>query len=76
MGNSQCKRNEDYRSDNHFYQFDEPISQRFHFFSQFRIKFSKKNTCNNGDDHLEIKLIVYFFLLSKNSRFVFFKGEN
>jgi len=52
---------ENHRSDNHFNQFYETVSQRLHLRPQIRIKMPKQHPKGNGGEHLEIKTLKYRF---------------
>ncbi|MNI12253.1 hypothetical protein D3C73_654250 [compost metagenome] len=49
---------EDDRRDDHFDQFDEPVTQRFEGYTGLRVEVTEQNADSDGNDHLEIQGFV------------------
>ncbi|MCY1409074.1 hypothetical protein D9M71_244120 [compost metagenome] len=46
---------EDDRRDDHFDQFDEPVTQRFEGYTGLRVEVTEQNADSDGNDHLEVQ---------------------
>ncbi|VVN33848.1 hypothetical protein PS624_04990 [Pseudomonas fluorescens] len=59
---------EDDRGDDHFDQFDEPVTQRLEGYTGLRVEVTKQDADGDGNDHLEIQGFVQW-LTSRHCRF-------